>query len=139
MSKIVYVFVFLIVILCMGCNSRRTVVLDRGHIISISDSVLLNGGADTINLGSMSMGEVIRKELSIDNVSSRSIAISSYDASCGCTVLEYSAEPILPKGSRRVAITFDSQGFMGWQFKVLELKIAGAKAQYKIYIEGKIK
>ena len=142
MNRTVYLFIFAVTtLLLVGCKEKgqQTVVRERGQVISISDSTLLNGGTDTINLGNMRMGEVVRKELSIDNVSSQSIILGSYEASCGCTVLGYDSKPILSKGSKRIAITFDSQGFMGWQFKVLELNIAGAKAKYKIYIEGKVK
>lgn len=137
MRGIFYLFTLLLVG-AVGCRSNKSVVKESGHIISISDSTLLYGGADTIKFGKMQSGEAIRKQLWIKNVSSKNIVLNAYHTTCRCTILDYDKKPISPNKGKKAFLTYDSRGFSGWQFKVIRIEFAGSKKPYRIYIEADI-
>lgn len=59
--------------------------------------------------------------------------------SCGCTTLEFDAQPIAPGDARQVTLTFDSRGERGWQLKALDITLAGGQRPLRLFVEADIK
>lgn len=113
----------------------------RGHdgpTITITDRTLEAGGADTLRFGRLHSGEIAVLQVWIRNESPRPTAIVSCERSCGCTSLEYDAQPLAPGQERQVEVTFDSRGERGWQFRLLELTLAGARQPLRIFVEADV-
>ena len=109
-----------------------------GRIIALTDSVLRNGGSDTIRFGHLGSGEIALSRLRIENRTEKPVVITSYRTSCGCTSLEFDKQPVPPGGTLPVEITFDSRGEHGWQLKSVELLIAGAPRTFRLLVEADI-
>ena len=67
------------------------------------------------------------------------LAVAPYRRSCGCTTLEYDAQPIAPGDARQVTLTFDSRGERGWQLKALDITLAGGQRPLRLFVEADIK
>lgn len=86
----------------------------------------------------MRSGEIAVKSLRLRNDSQHPVAVVSYTRTCGCTILEFNKQPIA-SGSEAVAyLTFDSGGLTGWQFKLIEVQLAGATTPLKIYVDAEV-
>ena len=109
-----------------------------GRIIALTDSVLRNGGSDTIRFGHLGSGEIALSRLRIENRTEKPVVVTSYRTSCGCTSLEFDKQPVPPGGTLPVEITFDSRGEHGWQLKSVELLIAGAPRTFRLLVEADI-
>lgn len=109
-----------------------------GRIIALTDSVLRNGGSDTIRFGHLGSGEIALSRLRIENRTEKPVVVTSYRTSCGCTSLEFDKQPVPPGGTLPVEITFDSRGEHGWQLKSVELLIAGAPRTFHLLVEADI-
>lgn len=109
-----------------------------GRIIALTDSVLRNGGSDTIRFGHLGSGEIALSRLRIENRTEKPVVVTSYRTSCGCTSLEFDKQPLPPGGTLPVEITFDSRGEHGWQLKSVELLIAGAPRTFRLLVEADI-
>lgn len=138
MRGLIYLLTLSAIVFAVGCKGEKKVIKGGGYTISISDSTLLYGGVDSIKLGHMQSGEVVRKKLFVENNSSQNIVISSYYTSCGCTTFDYQKKPITPAQGEEAFITYNSRGFWGRQLKVVRIEIAGAKKPYLLYIEAEI-
>ena len=87
-------------LLCFACScgtGGKKVVPDKAGatVIALTDSVR----TDTVDLGRIHAGEVIRRDLSLRNGSDRPMIILSAATNCGCTTVDFEREPVQPKAS----------------------------------------
>ena len=125
--------------LAVGCGTSPRAVERKGRIISLTDSILTTGGTDTVRFGRLGSGEIAVLRLWLANDASRPMAVASYRRSCGCTTLEFDAQPIAPGDARQVTLTFDSRGERGWQLKALDITLAGGQRPLRLFVEADIK
>ena len=122
-----------------ACGARQVKTERKGRIISLTDSILTTGGTDTVRFGRLGSGEIAVLRLWLANDASRPVAVASYRRSCGCTTLEFDAQPIAPGDARQVTLTFDSRGERGWQLKALDITLAGGQRPLRLFVEADIK
>jgi hypothetical protein len=71
--------------------------------------------------GKISEGEKISYAFKFKNTGNANLVISDAKGSCGCTVPEWTKDPIAPGASGVVNVTFDSRGKTGMQHKTITL------------------
>lgn len=121
-----------------ACGHRKPTTERKGPILILSDATLNAGGTDTVRFGRLHSGEIAVQRLWIENRAARPTAIVSYDTSCGCTSLEFDAQPIRSGEAQQVTLTFDSRGEAGWQLKRLDISLAGAPHPLRLFVEAQI-
>lgn len=131
--------------LCASCGGTtpRTTEHDggapfAGRTIVVSDSLLRTGGTDTIRFGRLHPGETGLQRLQFENAATHPLTIVSLTRSCGCTTLEYDAEPVVPGRSLRTTLFFDTRGQQGWQLKSLDIAFAGAARPLRLLVEAEV-
>ena len=122
-----------------ACGARQVKTERKGRIITLTDTILDTGGTDTVRFGRLGSGEIAVLRLWLANDASRPMAVASYRRSCGCTTLEFDAQPIAPGDARQVTLTFDSRGERGWQLKALDITLAGGQRPLRLFVEADIK
>ena len=122
-----------------ACGARQVKTERKGRIITLTDKILDTGGTDTVRFGRLGSGEIAVLRLWLANDASRPVAVASYRRSCGCTTLEFDAQPIAPGDARQVTLTFDSRGERGWQLKALDITLAGGQRPLRLFVEADIK
>ena len=126
-------------LLTAACGTRPQTTERKGRIIALTDSILTAGGTDTVRFGRLGSGEIAQLRIWLANDASRPVAVASYRRSCGCTTLEFDAQPIAPGDARQVTLTFDSRGERGWQLKALDITLAGGQRPLRLFVESDIK
>lgn len=71
------------------------------------------------DFGKMKQGEVVEHTYAFENVGKGDLKIHNVKPSCGCTVPEYTEDPIKPGGTGKIKIKFDSDGKSGKQNKAV--------------------
>lgn len=66
-------------------------------------------------------GETVSHRFEITNTGSKPLVISAVKPACGCTVPEYTKDPVLPGQKGFVTLTFNSANFQGIQRKAAEI------------------
>ena len=90
------------------------------------------------DFGEIIQGEIVSTTFRFRNVGQTDLIISSATASCGCTVPEWSKEPIKPGEEGKIDVRFDSNGKQGMQNKTITL-VANTKPNTKVIaIKGTI-
>lgn len=108
-------------------------------IIRITEQTLAAGSSDTVRFGRMHAGEIAVQQLWLANETDRPLVPADYRTSCGCTTLDFENQPIQPGYARPATLTFNSSGEWGWQFKRLDLKLAGAEKKVLIFVEAEVR
>ncbi len=110
----------------------------KGSIIHITDEMIESGGSDTVRFGRLHSGEIAVLSLWLANETEYPIVLSDYRRSCGCTTLEFTAQPISPNRARQLPLTFDSRGEWGWQLKTIDLLFSESEQSLRLFIEAEV-
>lgn len=71
------------------------------------------------DFGIIQQGERVAYSFKFTNVGKSDLIIASAKGSCGCTVPEFSSEPVKPGGTGKIDVVFDSEGKSGHQDKTV--------------------
>ncbi len=71
------------------------------------------------HFGAIMQGEKVSYVFKFKNTGNADLVIASVQASCGCTVPEYSKEAVKPGGEGHVKVTYDSAGKHGMESKTV--------------------
>lgn len=122
---------------CGACGSGAVSVAPAGRVFVLTDSLLRAGGRDTLRLGRLRSGEIAVSRFRFENRSSQPLILVSYERTCGCTSLEFGSAPFVPGDACAVALTFDSRGEWGWQFKPVDIRFAPA-GSFRLFVEADV-
>lgn len=90
---------------------------------------------DTLHdFGTMKEGEKVEYEFSYSNTGKKAIIINEAKGSCGCTVPEFSTEPLQAGGQSKMKVTFNSQGKSGYNEKTVSITTNGNPSVYTLKI-----
>ena len=92
----------------------------------------------THNFGKFSSkSPVVSCVFAFQNVGESPLVINQAVASCGCTVPEYTREPVKPGESGEIRVTYNGTGkFPGHFKKTITIRTNGAVEMTRLYIEG---
>jgi hypothetical protein len=91
------------------------------------------------DFGLMNAGERVEHEFAFKNTGKSPLIIAGATSSCGCTVPEYSREPIPPGGSGTLKVTFSSAGKQGHILKAISVSSNAYPAVRVLTITADIK
>jgi hypothetical protein len=83
------------------------------------------------DFGEIISGEKVTYTFKFTNVGNAPLVINTANATCGCTVPEFTKDPVQPGGTGSVAVTFDSEGKTGMNSKTVTL-IANTEPNAKV-------
>ncbi|WP_161636248.1 DUF1573 domain-containing protein [Saccharicrinis fermentans] len=66
-------------------------------------------------------GETVGCYFGFTNTGKYPLLINKVDPGCGCTSVKYPQEPVLPGQKAEIEVRFDSSGFSGYQYKVIQV------------------
>lgn len=75
------------------------------------------------DFGKMIQGESAAYTFKFENTGKADLLILDAFSTCGCTVPDYSKEPIAPGEEGKVEVVFNSAGKSGMQYKTVTLKL----------------
>jgi hypothetical protein len=92
----------------------------------------------THNFGSFSeKNPVVTHSFTFTNVGEQPLVVNQAIASCGCTVPEFTKEPIAPGGKGEIKVTYNGEGkFPGHFKKSITVRTNGSVEMTRLYIEG---
>jgi hypothetical protein len=81
------------------------------------DKPIIKFDQPSYNFGKIKAGEKVTHEYTFRNVGQAPLIVTQAAAACGCTVPEYSKEPVKPGGTGVIKVEFNSAGKSGMQTK----------------------
>ena len=82
---------------------------------------------------------IVTHEFVFTNVGKAPLIIHQANASCGCTVPEYTLEPIMPGSKGKITVTYNGKGRRPGVFrKSITIHNNGKQTPVRIYIEGEM-
>lgn len=126
----------------VGCGSATQKSLtsqpQQMQTVVITSQSASTGVADTLRFGRMRSGEIVVKNLRVENRSGEPIVLLRHTTTCGCIKPTYERRPVADGQSVDIALEFDSRTMYGWQMKLMEFYFAEKGKPLKVYAEAEV-
>src|SRR5699024_5938762 len=90
------------------------------------------------DFGQVKEGEVVEQIYSYTNTGTAPVILSQVSASCGCTTPSYTQTPVLPGQSGEIKVSFDSDGQVGKQQKIVTIASNAENKVTTIQLRGEV-
>ena len=80
------------------------------------------------NFGFIRQGEIVSHEFTFTNTGDAPLVISETEVTCECTKVEFPKEPIAPKTTGKIKVTFDSKSAIDRQERTVVVKSNASNA-----------
>jgi hypothetical protein len=96
---------------------------------------------DTVehDFGTILEGERVLCFFDYENTGEGPLVIQSVEASCGCTIVEWSSDPLAPGQSERLQVVFDATGRSGAQVKLITIKSNATDPRIQLILRANVK
>jgi hypothetical protein len=139
---------FLVIALLVACgrNDNNKVSPDLVKIDASATGDQAAGGMAVItfektehDFGNLTEGEVLEYDFRFTNTGEQDLLIANAQASCGCTVPEYSKEPVAPGKTGRIRVQFNSDKRAGPFNKQITVTANTSPPETMLTIKGVVK
>ncbi|MDQ1150032.1 DUF1573 domain-containing protein [Sphingobacterium zeae] len=90
------------------------------------------------DFGQVKEGAQVKHTFVLKNSGDAPVIISKVTASCGCTQPEFSKSPILPGGTSEIHVTFNSEGQVGKQQKIITIQSNASNGLTTVQLKGEV-
>ena len=125
LSKLKYIIASVCLCLMVACN-----VPAKKQQQSVIDHTEITFEKMLHPFGKIKMGETVGCYFNFTNSGTFPLVINRVKPGCGCTSIKFPKEPILPGKKGEIEVRFDSKGFSGHQYKVIQVH-ANIKSKIK--------
>lgn len=101
----------------------------------VDDVIKMN--TETHSFGKIKQGIPVTYYFEITNTSNKPVVVENASASCGCTVPEKPAQPIMPGKTDKIKVVFNA-GAVGPINKDIYIKLADVPDQKIVHITGEV-
>ena len=129
----------------MGCNNDKDGQLSTDLVTSPKSATqtsdkqaIIEFEKEEHDFGTLLQGEVVSYSFHFTNTGNVPLIISQVTSSCGCTVANYSHDPIAPGKSGVIQATYNSAGHHGFQSRFLTVMSNTIPAKHTLRIKGKV-
>ncbi|RZF62817.1 DUF1573 domain-containing protein [Sphingobacterium corticibacterium] len=95
-------------------------------------------GESVYDFGEVKEGEVVEHVYAYTNTGTEPVILSQVSASCGCTTPSYTQTPVLPGKSGEVKVSFDSNGQVGKQQKIVTIVSNAENRVMTVQLKGEV-
>jgi hypothetical protein len=96
---------------------------------------------DTVahDFGTIVEGERVLCYFNYENGGGKPLLIQSVEASCGCTIVDWSSDPLPPGEGEQLQVVFDASGRSGTQLKVVTVKSNASNERVELLLRANVK
>ncbi|UIR54494.1 DUF1573 domain-containing protein [Sphingobacterium sp. SRCM116780] len=138
------------ILTCTSCgSSAKNENTSSDSTVEVNDaSVKDKGSADAIgtvefaeldyDFGKIKEGEKVTHTFTLTNSGNAPLILSDVKASCGCTQPEFSKNPVLPGKTSDIHVTFNSEGQVGKQQKMITIFSNASNKLATVQLKGEV-
>lgn len=123
------------IILSLTALALSTVLFAQPAVKTVADVAKFT--AESIDLGKIKVGNPIPAVFTVTNISKDPLIIEQANPTCGCTISNYTKEPIAPGKTGIINATYNAAGISHFD-KTLTVKFAGVDEIKQIKISGDV-
>jgi len=110
-------------ILALSCTNHQNDKVAKTNTIKEKGFPVIEFDTTYHDFGTLIQGEKASFSFKFRNTGTSSLIIKDAFSTCGCTVPDFSDEPVSPGAEGEIEVLFDSDGKQGLQYKTVTLKL----------------
>ncbi|HLS94453.1 MAG TPA: DUF1573 domain-containing protein [Sphingobacterium sp.] len=133
-------FVLACLVSCGGTDNRTS---EESDSLSVQEQENTGIGKiefveSAFDFGQVKEGEIVEHVFSFKNTGTAPLILSQVSASCGCTTPSYTQTPVLPGREGEIKVSFDSNGQIGKQQKIVTVVSNAENGVATIQLKGEV-
>lgn len=138
-QHLIYI-IFVLTAFALSCSSNSKKGSDKEKQISTDINGIPEILFDTTyyDFGTLIQGEKAEYTFKFKNTGNADLLIFDAFSTCGCTVPEFSKEPISPGQTGKIEVVFNSEGKRGLQYKTVTLKLNTEQKKKTLTIKANV-
>jgi hypothetical protein len=120
MKKVVFLFVFCL-LAGLSAFAQTSETTKAGTEDAPTEGAVIAFAEKSHDFGDIKQGEKVSHTFRFTNNGNKPLIISNVSTTCGCTVSNWTKEPVAPGKTGEVSATFDSTGKLNKQRKVITI------------------
>lgn len=136
--KVTFIGLILAVIVSCGNTGNTEERVTDTAADDASDKGKIEFVEAVFDFGQVTEGEVVEHVYTYTNTGTAPVILSQVTASCGCTTPSYTKTPVRPGGSGEVKISFDSNGQVGQQQKIVTIVSNADNRVATVQLKGEV-
>lgn len=137
LTTLFFVFLMTSAVTIMAQDSAPVNQIASTSIESSANGPKANWDTKVLDFGEINYRTKTDAEFTLTNTGNEPLLITYAKASCGCTNLKYSQEPILPGASTNLSVTYNGSG-NGNFTKSITVQTNADEARTSLRIKGKV-
>ena len=121
----------------LSCNNKNDKITNT-EITEIGGYPIIKFDTTYHNFGTLIQGEQVAFTFNFKNTGTSNLIIKDAFSTCGCTVPDYSKEPVAPGKEGKIEIIFNSEGKRGQQYKTVTLKLNTERKEKTLTIKANV-
>jgi hypothetical protein len=138
----------------MACKEEKTIPQNTNGLLPVStinnprtaadgeenleDLGCLQFADSTHDFGTLHEGDVVEYDFEYTNIGKKNVLINDASSTCGCTVPEYTREPIAPGAKGNMKVKFNSAGKFGAVEKPITVYNNGKFGEIMLHITANV-
>ncbi len=134
----IFIVSVLVILLTAGQSLQAQLISNQatGGMTSGNQDPTIKWVNSIIDLGEIPLNVPAEAIFEFSNIGSEPVLIASVKSSCGCTVPEYSKEPVLPKASSTLSAIYNAKSLGAFQ-KTITV-ITNDNLEHRLTLKGKV-
>lgn len=139
-------FTALVIGVFTSCNNQNTTsntAKDSTDQVDVATDATAGIGKiefaeSAFDFGTIKEGKIVDHVFTFKNTGTAPVILVQVSASCGCTTPDYTKEPILPGKEGEIKVSFNSQGQVGNQQKIVTISSNAENKVTTVQIKGTV-
>lgn len=135
------IFICITLATLVSCGNSRNNE-DQSSDTLVNEAAMAGGKIEfaepIFDFGQVKEGEVVEQVYAYTNTGTAPVILSQVSASCGCTTPSYTQTPVLPGQSGEIKVSFDSNGQVGKQQKIVTIVSNADNKVATIQLRGEV-
>lgn len=124
-------------IVILSCNNKNDKITNT-EIAKTGGYPIIKFDTTYYDFGTLIQGEQVAFTFNFKNTGTSNLVIKDAFSTCGCTVPNYSKEPIAPNKEGKIEVIFNSEGKRGLQYKTVTLKLNTERKEKTLTIKANV-
>ena len=113
-------------------------VAPEGDVTASANAPVMNFQQTEYDFGTVKQGEVVNHTFEFTNTGNSPLIIENASATCGCTVPDWTREPVAPGEKGQIAVQFNTTGKMGQQNPTVTVRANTQPEIVKVSMKGNV-
>ena len=124
---------------CTNNESKNEDVENTTEVVSATEDLgIIEFENPVFEFGTVKEGAVVDHVFKFKNTGKAPVILAQVSASCGCTTPDYTKDPILPGKEGEIKVSFNSQGQVGLQQKIVTIASNAETPAMTVQLKGTV-